>query len=176
MYFHVTSVNKMSPRGRTARSLCKRMPHYTIGAADFAFPNPADIPANSLASVKITQLQTAGSLKLNEMTYAGPGDHQAEHRCGATHVFARFERKWYGLCELRFAVMDNGGTSGGGVDTDQTPNSFTFDVTPVNDARGGEWWIPPVTVDEDAAPTVIDLALVLPGRRGWRHPDVHRRE
>jgi len=31
-------------------------------------------------------------------------------------------------------VMDNGGTDNGGKDTAQTPNTITFDVTPVNDA------------------------------------------
>lgn len=33
-----------------------------------------------------------------------------------------------------FQVVDNGGTLGGGVDRDQSPNTFTFDVTAVNDA------------------------------------------
>ena len=31
-------------------------------------------------------------------------------------------------------MQDNGGTANGGVNLDQSPNSFTFNVTPVNDA------------------------------------------
>ncbi|CAM5208028.1 hypothetical protein CDEF62S_02504 [Castellaniella defragrans] len=33
-----------------------------------------------------------------------------------------------------FQVQDNGGTANGGQDTDQSPNTITFNVTPVNDA------------------------------------------
>ncbi|MDI2146299.1 hypothetical protein KBJ94_30130, partial [Pseudomonas sp. ITA] len=36
-----------------------------------------------------------------------------------------------------FQVRDNGGTANGGVDTDPTPNTFTFNVTSVNDAPSG---------------------------------------
>ena len=35
------------------------------------------------------------------------------------------------------AVIDNGGTFNGGQDTDQSPNTITFNVTPVNDAPDG---------------------------------------
>ena len=31
-------------------------------------------------------------------------------------------------------MQDNGGTAGGGVDLDPTPNTLTVNVTPVNDA------------------------------------------
>ena len=34
-------------------------------------------------------------------------------------------------------MRDNGGTDFGGVDLDPTPNTLTFDVTPVNDAPAG---------------------------------------
>ena len=33
-----------------------------------------------------------------------------------------------------FQVQDPGGTANGGVDLDQSPNTFTFNVTAVNDA------------------------------------------
>ncbi|MBA2770581.1 MAG: M10 family metallopeptidase C-terminal domain-containing protein [Sphingomonas sp.] len=36
-----------------------------------------------------------------------------------------------------FQVTDNGGTANGGIDTDQSPNSITIDVSPVNDAPAG---------------------------------------
>ena len=39
-----------------------------------------------------------------------------------------------GIASFTFAVTDNGGTANGGVNTDPTPNTITFNVTPVNDA------------------------------------------
>jgi len=42
-----------------------------------------------------------------------------------------------GADSFTFQVQDDGGTSDGGVDTDQTPNTFTFDITSVNDAPDG---------------------------------------
>src|SRR5204862_325884 len=36
-----------------------------------------------------------------------------------------------------FQVQDDGGTANGGVDTDPTPNTLTFNVTPVNDPPSG---------------------------------------
>ena len=41
---------------------------------------------------------------------------------------------WYILCELHVRVTDDGGTANGGVDTDPSANTITFNVTPVNDA------------------------------------------
>jgi len=39
-----------------------------------------------------------------------------------------------GYTDFTFQVQDDGGTANGGVDFDTTPNTITFDVTPVNDA------------------------------------------
>src|SRR5262249_12086678 len=39
-----------------------------------------------------------------------------------------------GYASFTFQVQDNGGTANGGVDLDQSPNSFTFNVTAINDA------------------------------------------
>ena len=36
-----------------------------------------------------------------------------------------------------FQVQDNGGTANGGVDLDQSANTITINVTPVNDAPAG---------------------------------------
>jgi len=42
-----------------------------------------------------------------------------------------------GYASLTFQVQDNGGTANGGLDTDATPNTITFNVTSVNDAPAG---------------------------------------
>ncbi|MGO4831062.1 cadherin domain-containing protein, partial [Rhizobiaceae sp. 2RAB30] len=39
-----------------------------------------------------------------------------------------------GYATFTFQVQDNGGTAGGGINLDPTPNTLTIDVTPVNDA------------------------------------------
>src|SRR6185436_343167 len=36
-----------------------------------------------------------------------------------------------------FQVQDNGGTTGGGIDLDPTPNTITIDVTALNDSPAG---------------------------------------
>src|SRR5581483_1986859 len=47
-----------------------------------------------------------------------------------------------------FQVQDNGGTAGGGADLDPTPNTFTFNVTGINDAPAGA--DKTVTIAEDS--------------------------
>ncbi len=42
-----------------------------------------------------------------------------------------------GYASFTFQVKDNGGTAGGGVDTDQSANTFTINVTAVSDAPAG---------------------------------------
>ena len=48
--------------------------------------------------------------------------------------------------------MDDGGTSNGGINTDQTPNTFMFNVTPVNDAPTAA--SQSVTLNEDGTLTI----------------------
>src|SRR4029077_4191844 len=50
-----------------------------------------------------------------------------------------------------FQVQDNGGTANGGVDLDQSANTFAFNVTAVNDAPAGA--DKTVTTNEDATYT-----------------------
>src|SRR5439155_9835447 len=56
-----------------------------------------------------------------------------------------------GYASFTFQVQDNGGTANSGVDLDQSANTFSFDVTPVNDAPAGA--DKTVTVNEDASYT-----------------------
>ncbi len=135
---------------------------YTITAADFGFTDTLDSPANDFASVKITQLETAGSLKLNG---ADVTLDQVIARTDIDVGLLTFEpaadANGTGYATFQFAVIDNGGTSGGGVDTDQSPNAFTFDVTPVPIANSQS-----VTVNEDGT-----LAITVTGSDPY-DPDV----
>ena len=79
-----------------------------------------------------------------------------------------------GYASFTFQVRDDGGTANGGVDTDASANTITFDVTPVNDVpvanpdQATTTEDIPVTVDaaandtdvEDARPTVASIDAV----------------
>src|SRR5262249_6868344 len=56
-----------------------------------------------------------------------------------------------GAPSLTFKWRDNGGTANGGVDTDQSANTFSFDITSVNDAPQGT--SNTVTTNEDTTYT-----------------------
>jgi len=131
---------------------------YTLTAADFGFTDPLDSPANALTSVKITQLETAGSLKLSGVDVT---PNQVILKpiidSGLLTFTPAADANGAGYANFKFAVMDDGGTVNGGVDTDQTPNTITFDVTAVNDAPTVQAPISNVDVSEDAADTVLNL-------------------
>ncbi len=112
----------------------------TLTTGDFSFTDPQDLPANTLAAVKITTLPAAGVLK-----YAGTAITATEIAAGYEVTTAditagkltftpALNANGAGYTSFTFQVRDNGGTSNGGVDADSTPNSVAFSVTPVNDA------------------------------------------
>ena len=65
-----------------------------------------------------------------------------------------------------FQVQDNGGTANGGVDLDQSANTFTINVTSVNDAPSGADNVK--TINEDADLYVCGGGLWL--QRSQRQP------
>ncbi len=124
----------------------------TFAASDFGFTDPNDSPANTLSAVKITTLPSAGTLELdgaavsagdtvtaadiaaNKLTY-----EPAANACGSPYA------------SFTFQVQDDGGTANGGVDTDQSANTLTINVTCVNDAPAGT--DNTITIDEDSTKT-----------------------
>ncbi len=111
---------------------------YTLKVVDFGFSDTKDSPANTLTGVKITTLENAGALKLNGVDVSlnqviSAGDITA----GKLTFKPATDANGAGYANFQFAVIDNGGTANGGVDTDATPNQITFDVTAVNDAPSG---------------------------------------
>ena len=106
---------------------------YTFSASDFSF---TDVDGHTLSAVKITTLPATGLLALNGVAVA----------IGQSILAADIEHLTWtpplnfngnGAGSFTFQVVDNGGTYGGGVDTDQSPNTITFNVAPVNDAPSG---------------------------------------
>jgi Ca2+-binding RTX toxin-like protein len=108
---------------------------YTINLSDFGFSDPNNIPANTLSQVKITTLPTAGTLKLNSINVvAGDFISTADITAGNFTFTPAANVNGLGYSSLTFQVQDNGGIANGGIDLDPSPNTLTFNITPVNDA------------------------------------------
>ena len=139
----VLSINEAPAGSDNVIPATEDIPH-TFTTADFGF---SDVDGNSLTSVIITTLPGAvdGILMLN----GNPVTAGQEIPVGqvANLIFSPVaDINGNGLGSFTFQVKDNGSTANGGEDTDQSPNTISFNVAPVNDA--------PVAVD-DGPRTVI---------------------
>ena len=106
----------------------------TLTVANFGFSDPGDTPANALQAVKITTLETAGSLKLNGVDVTlGQVISAADINAGLLTFTAAQNANGAAYASFTFQVQDNGGTANGGIDLDPTPNTMTINVTAVND-------------------------------------------
>jgi hypothetical protein len=110
---------------------------YTFSVADFGFTDPSDSSApNSLQAVKITTLPGAGAGTLtNSGNPVNAGDFISAADIAAGHLVFTPVLNANGFPEATFTfqVQDNGGTASG-VDLDQSANTFSINVVPVNDA------------------------------------------
>ncbi|WP_082730402.1 beta strand repeat-containing protein, partial [Sphingomonas sp. CCH10-B3] len=104
-------------------------------AADFGF---SDIDGNSLAAVRITTLPSAGTIFYDADGAGGSLTYTAAASAGTPG--------------FTFQVQDNGGTANGGVDLDQSANTLTLNVTPLNNAPAGT--NATLTISEDAPRTL----------------------
>ena len=111
--------------------------------ADFGFSDANDSPANDLAAVKISALPAAGSLLYNNVAITA-AQVAAGFEVSATDITAGLlsfapaaDANGTGYASFTFQVRDDGGTVNGGVDTDQSPNTITIDVTAINDPPAG---------------------------------------
>src|SRR5262249_15353537 len=130
--FNVTPVSD-APAGTDVAKTILEDGSYTFAAADFGFTDPNDSPANTFQDVIITTLPTAGTLTLNNVAVTtGQVITVADI---PNLVFAPAANgNGNGYASFTFQVQDDGGTANGGQDIDQSANTFTFNVTPVNDA------------------------------------------
>src|SRR5205814_534635 len=105
---------------------------------DFGFSDPNDSPANALAAVKITTLATngvqIGRASCRERVQLVSATDIADGKLKFV-ADANESGKTYG--NFTFQVQDDGGTANGGVDLDPSANTFTINVTSVNDAPAG---------------------------------------
>ena len=132
---NVTPVND-APSGANKTVITNEDTGYVFQVADFGFSDPNDSPANALLAVKIATLPVAGSLTDNgSAVTAGQFVSVADITAGKLVFNPAANANGNGYASFTFQVQDNGGTPG--VDLDQSPNTITVNVTPVNDAPSG---------------------------------------
>jgi Ca2+-binding RTX toxin-like protein len=107
---------------------------YTFSTADFGFTDVNDSPADILQSVIIKTLPLAGAGVLTLSGAAVGAELEISVADIPNLVFTPVANlAGTGLGSFTFAVKDDGGIVNSGVDTDQTPNTITINVTPVSD-------------------------------------------
>ncbi|NTU57871.1 MAG: tandem-95 repeat protein, partial [Chlorobiaceae bacterium] len=147
----VSSVND-APSGTDKTITTSEDTAYTFTAGDFGFSDPNDLPADTLLAVKITALPLNGSLTLNGVAVNAGDFISAGDLYGSLLVYTPgLNGNGSVYASFTFQVEDNGGTGNGGVNLDQSPNTITFNVTPVNDAPSGT--DKTITTSEDTAYT-----------------------
>src|SRR2546425_7131479 len=133
MTINVTSVND-EPSGANNTVTTNEDTDYIFAAVDFGFTDPNDSPANALLAVKITTLPGAGALTNNGVAVTiGQFVSAADIGAGKLKFSPAANANGAGYASFTFQVQDNGGTANGGVDLDQSANTMTINVTPVND-------------------------------------------
>ncbi len=105
---------------------------YTFTVADFGF---SDADGDAPLRVYFDTLPATGTLRWNGATFpAGNFVTAADIASGLLTYTPAAEANGAGAASFTFRVQDDGGTLGGGVDTDATANTITIDITAVNDA------------------------------------------
>uniref|UniRef100_UPI0025E87572 tandem-95 repeat protein n=1 Tax=Rhodoferax sp. UBA5149 TaxID=1947379 RepID=UPI0025E87572 len=100
---------------------------YSLSAADFGFSSGN--VANSLGAVRIDSLPVAGSLKLSGSSVTAAQVISVADLAAGNLVFtSAANANGNGYAGFNFSVKDQNGAM------DATPNTLTFNVTPVNDA------------------------------------------
>ncbi|MEO8631277.1 MAG: Ig-like domain-containing protein, partial [Betaproteobacteria bacterium] len=102
---------------------------YAFGVSDFGFSDADDSPANSLLSVKINSLPTAGTLMNNGASVtAGQFVSLADINAGRFVFRPAAGVSGPGYASFAFQLQDDGGTAGGGVDLDAGVHVISINV------------------------------------------------
>ena len=128
---NVIAVND-APQGTDNTKIINEDSPYTFTASDFGFSDP--IENHNFRGVRITTLANAGTLTLNGAVL-NTGDVVSINAInpGLLVYTPALNANSIGYASFTFQVQDNGGNANGGVDFDPSPQTITFDVTPVND-------------------------------------------
>lgn len=131
MIIDIAAVND-APQGEDAVVVTAEDSRYTFARDDFGFTDPAD--SNQLLGIRVLLLPDAGLIKVEGSAVAVGDIVTATQIDNGSLVFEPASNRTGTFSGLGFAVVDNGGTDNGGVDTDPTQNFVSFDVPGVNDA------------------------------------------
>ena len=127
---NVLSVND-APQGNDKSVITPDNLSYTLTIADLEI---TDVEANTLTGIKIDTLPSPGKLTLAGQPIS-VGDFISAAQISADQlVFTPLENSGSSQSSFQFSVVDSGGISNGGVETDPEPNTFTITTNPVNDA------------------------------------------
>ena len=133
----VTALND-APEGTDKTITTDEDTDFTFATTDFGFTDPVE--SDALLAVKITSLPLpgTGTLTLNSIAVvAGQFVSAIDIAANKLVYTPPADLNGNGLATFTFQVQDDGGTANGGIDLDQTPNTITVDVTPVNDEPAG---------------------------------------
>ncbi|RZJ31999.1 MAG: hypothetical protein EON85_02480, partial [Brevundimonas sp.] len=140
--FTVTPVND-APAGSDATFELTEDGAHVFAAADFGFSDLDE--GDAFAGVVFTTLPTNGVIvvvdsggAVVQTLTAGQSVTAAQLAAGLVQYRPVANESGEFFDNFTFQVLDDGGTDAGGVDRDQSPNTFTFDVTAVNDAPVGQ--------------------------------------
>ena len=126
----VTNVNE-APSGTNKTVATNEDTGYVFSAADFGF---GDTDGNALNAVKISGLPGAGLLTDNGVAIsAGTLVSKADIDAGKLVFTPAANANGTDYSSFSFQVQDNGGTANGGANLDQSPNTITVNVTPVDE-------------------------------------------
>ncbi len=138
--FEVMPVND-EPAGTDNLIYLQEGASHTLQLADFGFIDDNDdaknvnnpLAVSVFKGVRFDTLPTIGTLTYNGAEISS-GDTLSAVDILSANLILELLPSENGLTEFSFTVIDNGGSSDGGIDTDQTPNTLRFDVASINDA------------------------------------------
>ena len=107
---------------------------YTVTWSDSASRIAADSPVNNPLSVKIKRSRAPARWRRQVAVTAGQEIAKADIDAGKLKFAPAANANGNRLCLVHIPGRDDGGTANGGADLDPTPNTVTFNVTPVADA------------------------------------------
>jgi hypothetical protein len=124
-----------------------------FAASDFGFTDPKD--GDSLLAVKISAAPANGTIYYDPDGAGGvaptaltTGDSMAASGFATGQYYYQPNQDYNGSDSFTFAVQDNGGVAHGGIDTDQSPNTYSITLDAVNDAPVNHLPLPQ-SVNED---------------------------
>ncbi len=104
---------------------------YIVTTADFGFSDLKDSPANAFLNVIVSSLPatTDGVYQLNGVDIAiGLSISVTDINAGKLAFIPATNKNGTGLGSLEFKVQDDGGIANGGIDTDTTANTLSFNI------------------------------------------------